>query len=226
MTTKARYCRQEAYELFARQMPVIETSQGLLTAAVAMSMHELDDVSAEVIDRSVTGFADAVRKRVRSNSTEALLAHLHDVLFEEAGFVGNVEDYYNPLNSYVPAVLASKRGLPITLSLIYKVVAERVGLDVVGVNAPLHFMAAVRDGEKRMLIDPFFGGRALSEEEALSRLDQIAGSPVPRADDMLPIATHRQWIARMLQNLINVFAHVGLENEMKAMMELRRLLGP
>jgi len=148
------------------------------------------------------------------------------VLFEEAGFVGNAEDYYNPLNSYVPAVLASKRGLPITLSLIYKVVAKRVGLDVVGVNAPLHFMAAVRDGEKRLLIDPFFGGRALSEGEALSRLDEIAGSPVPRTDDMLPIATHRQWIARMLQNLINVFAHVGLDNEMKAMLELRRLLDP
>jgi regulator of sirC expression with transglutaminase-like and TPR domain len=224
--TQARYCRREAYELFARQTPLIETSHGLLTAAVAMSMHELDDVTPDFVSRTLAGYADDVRRRVRSNSTEALLAHLHDVLFEEAGFVGNVEDYYNPLNSYAPAVVQSRRGLPITLSLIYKVVAERVGLDVVGVNAPLHFMAAVRDGEKRLLVDPFFGGRALSEEEALSRLEEIAGAPVPRTDDMLPVATHRQWIMRMLQNLINVFAHVGLQNETKAMLELRALLGP
>lgn len=225
MTTRPRDCRPEAYELFARQMPVIETSGGLLTAAVAVSMHELEDVSPASVDRTLSGYADAVRQRVRSRSTEALLAHLHDVLFEEAGFVGNVEDYYNPLNSYVPAVLESRRGLPIALSLIYKIVAERVGLDVVGVNAPLHFMAGVRDGGKLMLIDPFFGGRTLSKEEALSRLDRIAGTPVPRVDEMLPIATHRQWIARMLQNLINVFQHVGLEREMRAMTELKGLLG-
>ena len=221
---QARYCRPEAYELFARQVPVIETSPALLTAAVALSMHDLDDVTPQFVDDVLAKYAGEVRGRVKSSSTAALLAHLHEVLFEEAGFVGNVDDYYNPLNSYVPAVLQSRRGLPITLTLIYKIVAERVGLHVVGVNAPLHFMAAVQEEGKLMLIDPFFAGRALSKEEAFERLDQIAGGAVPRVEAMLPVATHRQWIGRMLHNLINVFQHVGLEDQMKAMLELRGLL--
>ena len=66
--------------------------------------------------------------RVRGNQQQALLAHLHQFLFEEQGFAGNSNDYYNPFNSYLPALLQTKLGLPISLSLIYKLVAERLGL--------------------------------------------------------------------------------------------------
>src|SRR5687767_2884355 len=111
---QARYCRPEAYALFARQVPAIETSSGLLKAAVALSMHDLDDVTPQFVEEVLAKYAEEVRGRVKSSSTTALLAHLHEVLFEEAGFVGNVDDYYNPLNSYLPAVLQSRRGLPIT----------------------------------------------------------------------------------------------------------------
>ena len=62
------------------------------------------------------------------------------MLFEVFGLRGNAEDYYNPANSYLCDVLATRRGLPITLSLVYKLVAEGVGLEVHGVNAPGHFL--------------------------------------------------------------------------------------
>ena len=73
------------------------------------------------------------------------MAHLHDVLFDVVGFVGNVDDYYNPANSYLPNVLRTRRGLPITLVLIYKCVAEQLGLTVRGINSPGHFLASVRN---------------------------------------------------------------------------------
>ncbi len=205
-------------------MKTIETSDGLFLAAVAIAMHEMAEADPEKCVREVDRYAELVRRRVRSNSVDAKLAHLHDVLFDEAGFVGNSDDYYVPGNSYIPVVLETHRGLPITLSLVYKAVAERVGLLVDGINAPLHFLAAVRDGQRTMLVDPFFSGRAMSREEAFERIEQVSGRVIPRVDEMLPRATHRQWIARILQNLMNIFEHAGQWRHRDAMMELRGVL--
>ena len=73
---------------------------------------------------------------MRSESTQAILANLHEILFTEEGFRGNTSDYYNPRNSFLPAVLESHRGIPLTLSLIYKAVGGRLGLAIRGSTAP------------------------------------------------------------------------------------------
>jgi len=221
---KPLYCRQSAYDLFRLQMPVIDSTDGLLYASVAIAMNHLEVCTPTLAEDLVEQYARVIRSRVRSRSPQALIAHLHDVFFDELGFVGNSDDYYNPLNSYVPAVLQTRKGLPITLSLIYKVIAERVGLHVVGVNAPLHFMAGVQMDDKVLLIDPFFGGRAVSREEAFDRIEQVAGRAVPRVDEMLPTASHRQWIARILGNLLNIFQHTEQTSDYRAMLELRGVL--
>ncbi len=75
-----------------------------------------------------------------------------------------------------------------------------------------------------MLVDPFVGGRALSREEAFEQIEQVAGQTVPRVDELLPIATHHQWISRILQNLINLFEQNRQPLEHAAMLELRELL--
>ncbi len=221
---KPQYCRQSAYDLFRLQMPIIDSGDGLLYASVAIAMNHLEVCTPRLAEDLIEQYAGVIRSRVRSRSPQALLAHLHEVFFEELGFVGNSDDYYNPLNSYVPAVLQTRTGLPITLSLIYKVIAERIGLSVVGVNAPLHFMAGVQLDDKVLLIDPFFGGRAVSREEAFERIEQVAGRAVPRVDEMLPVASHRQWIARILGNLLNLFQHTEQMCDYRAMLELRGVL--
>lgn len=222
--SKSVYCRPEAYHLFRAQMPRIETLDGLIAAAVAVSMHELPHASIEAVDRELWKYASLVRSRAPSGRPEALLAHLHQLLFDEAGFIGNSEHYYDPANSYLPSVLERKRGLPITLTLIYKAVAERAGLCVAGINAPLHFMAGVEEGESIMLIDPFFAGRVLSRDEAFERIEQAAGRTIARVDQMLPKATHRQWLSRILQNLISLFQHEHRDRDFRAMVELRGIL--
>ncbi len=219
------HCRPEAYHLFARFLADVDTStDALVGAAVAISMHELDDADPVKVNRQLQEFIDQVRARTRSRHAEALLAHLHGVLFDEAGFVGNSEDYYNPLNSYLPAVLESRRGIPITLALIYKVVAERVGLEVDGVDAPGHFLVRVRDEEGAMLVDPFSGGRVMTLEEALKRIEEVSGRPVPREQRRLPLATHRRWLARMLTNLQNAFVMQGRREAFAAMGEMKSLI--
>jgi regulator of sirC expression with transglutaminase-like and TPR domain len=147
-------------------------------------------------------------------------------MFDVLGFRGNTEDYYNAANSYLPEVLRTRRGLPITLALVYRRVAAGLGLVVHGVNSPGHFLAEVEfEGSgKSMYVDPFFGGGLLNEKEVYERVSQATGQAVDPASEHLARATPRQWLARMLHNLQAVFAASGRERDVYAMQELHGLL--
>jgi regulator of sirC expression with transglutaminase-like and TPR domain len=236
MPAMSVYCRQSAFDDFAQQLSHLQSTQGLFRAAFAIARHEYpaaDIGQAEVV---VAGLADTVKRRVHSTSVEARLAHLHDVLFDIVGFTGNVDDYYNPANSYLPEVLRTRRGLPITLTLIYKCVAEAVGLTVRGINSPGHFLAAVKAAEVPhadekgkqlttwMYVDPFYGGELLDSVDVCQRIAETTGLVADNPANWLAPATNRQWLSRMLNNLQAVFAHTGRERDLYAMQELQELL--
>lgn len=211
---------------------VESSTPGLFRAACAISLHECPKLDVHQAWQGIRALAATVKSRVRSTETEAKLAHLHDVLFDVVGFNGNVDDYYNPANSYVPHVLATRRGLPITLVLIYKCVAEEVGLTVRGVNSPGHFLAAVHcskagrftGGSEWMYVDPFYSGALLTQDDVFHRIAEATGRDDPPSSAWLAAATHRQWLFRMLNNLQAVFHHAGRERDFYAMQELQSLL--
>jgi regulator of sirC expression with transglutaminase-like and TPR domain len=230
------YCHPAAFHEFERQLAQIETTSGLFRASFAIARHE--HPTADVVDaeNTIAELGATVLRRVHSNNTEAKLAHLHDMLFEVVGFTGNVDDYYNPANSYLPLVLSTRRGLPITLTLIYKCVAESVGLTVRGINSPGHFLAAVRgrDGtsgkqhrpasRQWMYVDPFYGGELLDGADVCRRIAETTGLVADNPAHWLAPATNRQWLGRILNNLQAVFAHTGRERDLYAMQELQSLL--
>lgn len=218
------HCRPAAFQLFAEQIPVLETTEGLLNAAIAISMHGLDDIDPADIELQLQVMADEITSRVNGTQPQALLAHLHHFLFEEQGFRGNAEDYYSVDNSYLSQVMASRCGIPITLCLIYKVVAERIGFRVEGVNAPGHFLARVFLENDALIVDPFFLGSVLTESESFDRVEEVTGRAVPRSDQYLAAATHSQWLSRMLVNLQHVFATQERRADLAAMSELQSLL--
>jgi regulator of sirC expression with transglutaminase-like and TPR domain len=226
------YCHPSAFAAFAAEMPQVDTTGGLFRAAFAIARHERPAADVEQGESTIAELAETVRRRVRSESAQAKLAHLHDVLFDVVGFVGNVEDYYNPANSYLSDVLRTRRGLPITLVLLYKCVAESVGLKVHGVNSPGHFLAAVECHEpgattasaKWMYVDPFYGGELLDRDDVCRRVAETTGVVAADSSPWLKPATHRQWLSRMLNNLQAVFAHTGRERDLYAMQELQALI--
>lgn len=222
------YCRAEAFLRFQAELAQVDTARGLFRAAFAIALHERPEASLAEAELIVEQLSTTVRSRVRSTSSEAILAHLHDVLFDVFGMQGNREDYYNPANSYLPDVLHTHQGLPITLVLVYKCVAEPLGLAVYGVNSPGHFLAEVRTNDlldtKPMYVDPFFGGGVLTVEEAFERISQATGQTVFPSPALLARASHRQWLARMLTNLQAAFSATGQERNMYAMQELQSLL--
>ncbi len=218
-------CQPKAFALFAEQIDDIESINGLFVAAIAISMHAVPDISPLEVERLVSHLADKVRQRVRSHNRVALIAHLHHEMFDRIGFRGNQNDYYNPNNSLVTEVLETGLGIPLSLALIYKVVATRLGLRVEGINSPGHFLVSVADSSRPMIIDPFHGGQMLTRDEAFERMDRATGRSVPRLDRFLAPATHRQWIGRMLQNLVFAYSSIGSSDDAAAMTELCNLLG-
>ncbi len=218
------YCRLEAFQLFVEQMPELHTTAGLLRAAIAVSMHALDDVQPGRVELDLQRLAQRVIARCPSGQPAARLAHLHDVLFDEERFVGNLDNYYVALNSYLPVVLNTRRGLPILLALVYKAVGGQVGLQIEGVNSPAHFLARVQTETGPMIVDPFYCGQALSTEEAFRRIELVADRKVARDARYLAPATHAQWLARILANLQNLFAKEGRHDDLAAMTELQQVL--
>jgi regulator of sirC expression with transglutaminase-like and TPR domain len=219
-------CAPEAFSLLGRQVQAIESPDALIQGAVAISMHQLESARPQDVDATLQRYADTVRSRVRGTQVQALLAHLHEFLFEEERFLGNAEDYYNTSNSYLPEVLRTKRGLPITLSLVYKVVAERLGLRAWGVGLPGHFLVGVEADGATMLVDPFAGGAILTPEEAHERMMEMLGPEVEWSDELLEPVSNRHWLTRMLQNLLHTFGNAGHFADVAAVLEMEMILWP
>ena len=205
-------------------MSEIASTEGLLKTAVAVALDVDGGVSYPAIWKSLEALASRVIKDARGDSATSRVAHLHRVLFDEESFSGNKENYYSLSNSYLPKVLESKRGIPVTLALVYVAVARLVGLEADGINAPVHFLARVRDSEGDLYIDVFSGGQALTYDEALGRLERIAGRSLPKTPEMLEPAGHSQWILRILANLERIYAATSMRRELAAISEFQTLV--
>lgn len=150
--------------------------------------------------------ADRVRARTpRQAKPHQVLGQINWVLFVEEGFQGNVDDYYDPRNSYLNEVIDRKLGIPITLSLVYWALAERLGLDVGGVNLPAHFMLrAGRDGQA-VYVDAFHGGALLDRHGCQRRISELLGHPVELTAQQLALCGPEIIVTRMLTNLKAIY---------------------
>jgi regulator of sirC expression with transglutaminase-like and TPR domain len=165
--------------------------------AVAELVHPAEDL--EAARRSAASLAERVRRG--AGGEEPAHAALRRVLFAEEGFRGDDQDYDSPENSSVARVLARRRGMPITLSIVTLEVGRLAGLRLAGVGLPGHFVVGGPDLPEGMFLDPFDGG-ALYEPSGLSRrLGAIFGSPVALSSDLLRPDPSRAILARVLLNL-------------------------
>jgi regulator of sirC expression with transglutaminase-like and TPR domain len=217
----------EAAELLADAAVRIESDDGLLDAAIAIAIQvEPGQVSAEPVRERLEQLQRAVRQRTSGQNLSALQAHLHAVLFDELGFAGNSEEYDHRDNSNIQRVLETRRGLPIMLTLVYVLLARRLGLEAWGVGMPGHFLAGVRTDERWQLIDPFHKGDLLSENEARALYHAIAGGDAAWDERFLEPVSHLEWVTRMINNL-RYQAHASGDREaLTAYTELLTILYP
>jgi len=179
----------------------------------------------------------AIRLRGRlpaAGGPEERVATLNQFLFDDLGFWGNTEEYYDPRNSYLNEVIDRKTGIPITLAILYMEVGRRVGLPLEGVSFPGHFLVRLRLRGGMLVLDPFTGGAAQSEAELRERLQRVIPEGVadnlPVAelplDQFLEPASNRQILARVLRNLKGIYREADKPERMLDVLNRMLLVAP
>lgn len=163
------------------------------------------------VSRTLDTLALALDRRLAHVSdTEQTLATITSFLFEDVGFRGNTEAYEDPENSYLSRVLASKLGIPVSLSVVMLLIAERLRLPIVGIGMPGHFLVRYGSRVAGPYLDPFGGGKVLTRGECAEWLRSSGFEFHPR---MLQPVNARQIVARMLRNLLASFSKQGAVSE-------------
>jgi regulator of sirC expression with transglutaminase-like and TPR domain len=166
--------------------------------------------------------ANRARGRFKPGSSVwEIVKQINWVLFVEEEFRGNKEDYYDPRNSYLNEVLDRGLGIPITLSLVYWRMAERLGLAMSGVDLPLHFMLRIEDQGQLWFVDPFHGGVLYDRKGCEQRLSQIAEQEVTLPDAAIEPCSTQGLISRMLRNLKVIYGRTG---EIGSLLPIQRRL--
>jgi regulator of sirC expression with transglutaminase-like and TPR domain len=197
-----------AHDFAALVGPGVEDERiDLARAALLIAANQYPGLDPEPYLARLDSLAERVRSRISELGEPAQsIRALNAVLFDEEGFRGNRDDYYDVRNSFLNDVLDRKLGIPITLSLLYMEVARRVGFPLFGVGMPGHFLAKHYDIEGRqVLIDPYHQGRVLTPADCQRRVEEIYAGQMPfQADHLMPV-NRRQILIRMLNNLKSIY---------------------
>jgi len=146
-------------------------------------------------------------------NTTYTISMLNEYLFDELGFHGAEEDYYDPGNSFLNIVLDKKTGIPITLSIIYAEIAKNIGLDLQIVGFPGHVIVKYKN---EIILDPFYRGRLLSINDLEEILNRNFGESVEFIPEYLTEATTEHLLTRLLRNLKNAYTQsYAYDNAMK-----------
>lgn len=182
-----------------------DTEVDLFGGAMAIAALRSGPVDALTVARELDLIAEDVRLHAGETLDPGELSHAIDhELFAVRGFRGNSDDYNDPDNSYMDRVVQRRLGIPITLSLVYMEVAQRVGLRCDGVGYPGHFIVRCGDPDQPIYVDPFHQGARLDKAELIGglRAFNLGGASY---SSFLAGITRRQLLQRMLNNLHGVF---------------------
>jgi regulator of sirC expression with transglutaminase-like and TPR domain len=187
-----------------RLLQAKEADIDLLHAALLIAKLDNEELDVDAYRQEVDRLARAAAAKLPANAAAATkLAALNRYLFTERGFHGSRVDYYTRANSYLNEVIDDREGLPITLSVLYMELARRLGLNVVGVGLPGHFVVKhVPPQGEAQLIDVYDGGKPLSQEDAAQIVRRIRDQPLEPED--LAAVSKKAILVRMLHNLWNV----------------------
>ena len=211
----------DAFAELAAIATMREEEIDLARGALAIAASEYPGLDENAYLASIDELAREAGERIpETTNAAAKIEALNRFLFGERGFRGNEADYYDPRNSFLNDVLDRRLGIPITLSLLYCEVGRRIGLPLVGVGFPGHFLAR-HTGDPDIVIDPF-AGKTLTIDDCRRLLETVAGRTTELDPAMLRAARPREILVRILRNL--KLAWLRREDMARALAVVERIL--
>ena len=205
--SKTQTSAQDAKLAYFSQLLADNASLPLTEAACAIAQDNFPALDTLDVLTQIDAFAATLLRRIpRDAGAESKLRYLNRYFFHELGFGGNRNDYYSVDNSFLHRVLQTRRGIPISLAVIYVEIAQQLGLRAQGVSFPGHFLIKVKMPDGEVVIDPFSGTSLSREslEEWLAEHASVGGATLP-LQFYLKAASAREVIVRMLRNLKQIY---------------------
>ena len=171
-----------------------------------------------MIESELNDLANDLRKRIAAiEDPYDIVQHVNEFFLTEMGFAGNSKDYYNPDNSILHRVLQTRRGIPISLGIVYLLVGRRLNLPVYGVGAPAHFLVKFVLEGKEFYVDVFNGGRIMSRKDAE---DSISDMGFAFESRFLKTSSDLEMLARTCRNMARAFSAIDEQPKANVLMEL------
>ncbi|RDH81638.1 MAG: hypothetical protein DIZ80_16340 [endosymbiont of Galathealinum brachiosum] len=180
----------------------------LAKAALMIARLEYPELDIDDYLSKIHNIAEEINNRLPATANAAeILKQLNHVLFIEKGYEGNSTSYYDPRNSFLNDVIERKLGIPISLSILYIELGNALGLPLSGVSFPGHFLVKLEISDGAIVLDPYFGGISLNEEDIEERLREYYGSKLnkSRAQGVLASSTNKEIVLRVMRNLRNLY---------------------
>ena len=210
------------------------STKDLLTGAIAVAKYQYPGLDEAKVRTQIEEIQKSVWLEINNKQTALEIVRIiNKVFFGMYHFQGNAKTFHSPLNSYINTVLETKKGNPLSLSLIYSIIAQNLNIPIYGVNLPNHFILAYMDeyavnqflpdnNDYGVLfyINPFSKGSLFGIDEIKEFLD---GINQPHSRDYFEPCSNTSIIKRMLTNLIASFQEVGNSEKVNELIELREL---
>ncbi|HUJ13741.1 MAG TPA: tetratricopeptide repeat protein [Thermoanaerobaculia bacterium] len=194
--THPAFARLRFREIATR--PVVD----LVEASLVIALEDEPGLNIDRYLQQVGEWSESIRERLEgSHDIERIVESINRLLFEEEGFHGEDEDYYDPRSALLNATLDRHAGLPIALSILYIEISRRVGMEATGVSLPGRFLVKFSGAFGQIVVDPFDGGRVLSTIELQKLLDAVYGGGVRLREHHLRSFTWKEILARELAQL-------------------------
>ena len=184
----------------------------LLETAISLAQDEYPNLDVQQVLSQVDHLLARVKRRIPADAGALQkLRALNQFFYRDLGFCGNVNDYYDPDNSFISVVLINRRAIPISLAVVWMELAQDLGLSARGVGFPGHFMMKVNLPEGQVVMDPL-DGQSLSRENLAERLDPYRRRTGLADEFEAPVGLYlqetrpRDIIARMLRNLKDIYS--------------------
>ncbi len=180
-------------------------------AALLLAQTRYPEANPEAYQALLDEFAGELRERVVfARGNRSLLSTINQFLFVERGFTGNEQQYYDPDNSYLTRVLDRRLGIPISLCLVYMLIARRLRLPITGIGLPGHFICRFQSSSDEWYIDCFNGGRVMTKADCIHYL--LSGHYDLRDDYLAPLSP-RRILMRLCGNLHRIHYHLKRADE-------------